>query len=287
MKKLMALAPMIAATLLVTGCSSADPVPDTAAKAQLDRARGQVVLPLEEYQATVDELNVTQRASQSVLRECLNGRGHAGLAPAADSTGPGLDRPYGLWLPEQAAQEGFIPAVDQSAPPPGEWSDESDPSFNAAYDACRGEVGAQMDAVSIPEAALSGGLPGELATKAYNSASATDAWKTAREEWTTCLRDHGLTPRDDESAWTSAEAQQILEASEEGSADPARKKEEIRIASIEADCNEKGQLTQRLGDIEASYQAPLIKQNEAALQDVKAETAKHVDAARAYLASHQ
>jgi len=85
MKKLMALAPMIAATLLVTGCSSADPVPDTAAKAQLDRARGQVVLPLEEYQATVDELNVTQRASQSVLRECLNGRGHAGLAPAADS----------------------------------------------------------------------------------------------------------------------------------------------------------------------------------------------------------
>ena len=70
-------------------------------------------------------------------------------------------------------------------------------------------------------------------------------------------------------------------------ADPARKKEEIRIASIEADCNEKTQLTQRLGDIEASYQAPLIKQNEAALQDVKAETAKHVDAARAYLASHQ
>lgn len=73
------------APFLVAGCSSAGPTPDTAAKAQLDRARGQVVLPLEECQATVDELNVTQRASQNVLRECLNRRGHPGLAPAADS----------------------------------------------------------------------------------------------------------------------------------------------------------------------------------------------------------
>lgn len=74
-----------AAPLLVAGCRSADPAPDTAAKAQLDRARGQVVLPLEECQATVDELHVTQRASQSVLPECLHRRGHARLAPAADS----------------------------------------------------------------------------------------------------------------------------------------------------------------------------------------------------------
>lgn len=287
MKKLTTLAPMIAATLLVAGCSSANPAPDTSTKARLDRTNGQVVLPLEEYQASVDELNVTQRASQSVLRECLNRHGQKGLAPAADATGLGLDRPYGLWLPEQASQEGFVPSTDQSTPPPGEWSDESDPAFNAAYDACRGEVGAQMDAVGVPDAALSGGLPGELATRAYDAASKTDAWKTAREEWKSCLRDHGLTPRDEESAWTSAEAQQVLGASEDGPADPARKKEEIRIASIEADCNESTQLTQRLGDLEASYQAPLITQNEAALQDVKAETAKHVDAARAYLASHQ
>ena len=73
------------APFLVAGCSSADPTPDTAAQAQLDPARGQVVLPLEECQATVEELNVTQRASQSVLRECLHRRGHARLAPAADS----------------------------------------------------------------------------------------------------------------------------------------------------------------------------------------------------------
>ena len=53
------------APFLVAGCSSADPAPDTAAKAQLARACGQVVLPLEEYQAAVDELNVTQRAGQS------------------------------------------------------------------------------------------------------------------------------------------------------------------------------------------------------------------------------
>lgn len=111
---------------------------------RLDRSTGQVVLPLEEYQAAVDELNITQRASQSVLRECLNRRGHKGLA------------------------------------------------------------------------------------------------------------------------------QQVLEASEDAPADPARKKEEIRVTSIEA-----------------SYQAPLITQDEAALQDVKAETAKHVDAARASLATRQ
>lgn len=73
------------APFLVAGCSSAGPTPDTAATAQLDRTRGQVVLPLEECQATVDELTVTQRASQNVLRDCLHRRGHPGLAPAADS----------------------------------------------------------------------------------------------------------------------------------------------------------------------------------------------------------
>jgi len=84
--RLHALLVAAAAAPLLAGCGPAENVsPDTAAKAQLDRARGQVVLPLEECQATVDELNVTQRASQSVLRECLNRRGHAGLAPAADS----------------------------------------------------------------------------------------------------------------------------------------------------------------------------------------------------------
>lgn len=55
---------------------------------------------------------------------------------------------------------------------------------------------------------------------------------------------------------------------------------------IEAECNDRTDLTQRLGHIEAGHQAALIKGNEATLAEEKLVTAERHEAARAYLAEH-
>ncbi|MDO5750805.1 MAG: hypothetical protein Q4P78_06325 [Rothia sp. (in: high G+C Gram-positive bacteria)] len=46
----------------------------------------------------------------------------------------------------------------------------------------------------------------------------------------------------------------------------APSEEEIRIATIEAQCSKDTGMAQTLADLEASYQAPLIKKHEVQLQ---------------------
>ena len=59
------------------------------------------------------------------------------------------------------------------------------------------------------------------------------------------------------------------------------------IATIEAECNQKVGMAQRLGDIEASYQGPLIEKNQAQLNQLKEEKEKHVAKAREIIATSQ
>lgn len=65
------------------------------------------------------------------------------------------------------------------------------------------------------------------------------------------------------------------------------KPEEIRLATIEAECNQKVGMAQRLGDLEASYQGPLIEKNQAKLNQLKAEKEKRVAKAREIIATRQ
>ena len=63
--------------------------------------------------------------------------------------------------------------------------------------------------------------------------------------------------------------------------------EAVRLATIEAECNQKVGMAQRLGDIEASYQGPLIEKNQAQLNQLKEEKEKHVAKAREIIATSQ
>lgn len=272
--------------LLLTACADDTVTPDPSATARLDRENGIVVLPLDEYATSPADEDVMTRARLAILRSCLQPKGHNGVAPP-ESAAYAEQRPYGLWLPERAAHNGFAlePREDAAdlVPPPGGWSNEADPAFNAAYEECQPKVMDQMLAVSGPPVGA-GSVAGSLTLDARSLAAGDPRWEAAREEWKQCLRDRGLTPRDGEGAWSSREAVDLLDR--QGDPDTA-KREEIRIAVIEADCNEQKNLTQRLGDVEAGYQAALMKGKEAALEEQKRTTGEHLDAARAYLAEHQ
>lgn len=124
-----------------------------------------------------------------------------------------------------------------------------------------------------------------LKTDAYNSASADPAWQKAREKWWGCLRDQGLTPRTGSGDWSSQQGADILAAYGADGSSPD-KENEIRVAFTEAQCNVKTRLAQTLGDLEASYQQPLIEANEAALSELKSQNQKRLAAAREYIANH-
>lgn len=274
-------------SLLLSACGDGSVTPDPDATARLDRDSGQVILPLDDYAITRADEDVMTRARLAILRSCLQPKGHNGVAPPA-SAGSTEERPYGLWLPEFAASNGFAlqPLGDAPdlTPPPGGWSDEADPTFNADYDECASHVMDQMESVSGPPVSTQSAA-GALAVEAASLAAADPRWTGARGEWQQCLRDRGLTPEEGEGTWGSMESMALLGRQDQSS--PTAQREEIRIAVIEASCNELTNLTQRLGDIEAGYQAALIKGHEAALAEEKRTTEGNLEAARAYLANNQ
>lgn len=109
-------------SLLLSACGDGSVTPDPDATARLDRDSGQVILPLDVYAITRADEDVMTRARLAILRSCLQPKGHNGVAPPASAGSP-EERPYGLWLPEFAASNGFAlqPLGDAPdlTPPPG------------------------------------------------------------------------------------------------------------------------------------------------------------------------
>lgn len=122
---------------------------------------------------------------------------------------------------------------------------------------------------------------GRIRSEAYLRAQADPEWKKARSDWWDCQRQEGLTPRTGDGEWTSKELASL------NADDPKVLEEVIRLATIEAQCSEKVRLAQRLGDIEASYQGPLIEKNQALLNDLKAYRDAKIAKAREIIATRQ
>ncbi len=191
---------------------------------------------------------------------------------------PSIDTPqpgglYGNWNVEYAKKYGY--SQKESRGPDDSASDD----INAQ---CQEEVKAAFSDVELDEKEYR--FVGELNSQAYTYASQTDEWKNIRSEWWTCLRERGLTPREGESDWMSEESAHFMAFSQ---GNEETKPEEIRLATIEAECNQKVGMAQRLGDLEASYQGPLIEKNQAKLNQLKAEKEKRVAKAREIIATHQ
>ena len=117
--------------------------------------------------------------------------------------------------------------------------------------------------------------------EAYQRAQADPEWKKARSDWWDCQRQEGLTPRTGDGEWTSKETANL------NADDPKVLEEVIRLATIEAQCSEKVRLAQRLGDLEASYQGPLIEKNQALLNELKADRDAKIAKAREIIATRQ
>lgn len=279
---------LVVVPLALAGCSqSADSAPvmrDTSAHALLDRTSGEIVLPLSEYDFYDSESTVAlaNHATDIAFSKCMNKAGFAYSAASVEDDDDSRigDRTYGIWNEDQARLYGY-----GSAPSAIDSAIEADrraggEQWDAAYQQCTMEPDEEIASFTPDNQELTDSLVPRLRTEAYNAASADPAWQAARESWWQCLRDAGLEPRTGSSDWSSRQADDLVAAVDGADGD---KEEEIRVAYTEAHCNNETGLTQTLGDLEASYQAPLIAANQAALNDLKTENQERLTAVRDYI----
>lgn len=256
--------------LALSSCSS-NAERDTSRKAVLDYSKNYVHLPLDEYAFDELTLRTVSTAWHTLMSECYAHHGQSYAVPSVDTPQPG--GLYGSWNVEYAKKYGYSQKESRGS------DDSASDDINTR---CQEEVKAAFSDVELDEKEYR--FVGELNSQAYTYASQTDEWKNIRSEWWTCLRERGLTPREGERDWTSEESAHLMTSSQ---GNEEAKPEEIRLATIEAECNQKVGMAQRLGDIEASYQGPLIEKNQAKLNQLKEEKEKRVAKAREIIATRQ
>src|SRR6218665_273788 len=274
--------------LTVSGCTtgSSEARKDLGARALLDFKTGEIILPLDAYDATTRwaDFQLLQRATYLAIGECMVASGQRYTAAHiidAPDTNTG-DRLYGLWNVDYARKYGYASPEVQTNIAIAKDAEAGGNAWGAAWEACYGTTIPTEIRSLIPgleEQRRS--LVSRLRAEARARAEADPGWAAARVPWAACLQKAGLEPHTD--GWRSKQAQDMIMSENENDA-PTQ--ELSRIAYIEAKCNVESGLTQNLGNLEAGYQQPLIDANQAALNKVKEQAQQRLATAKAYIATH-
>lgn len=276
-------------SIILSACAPQETVTrDPSVTAKLDQATGQIITPLSEYDLTDSDVDIAliNQAVRVWTARCMSEAGYrysATMAEVAISD----DREYGIWFEPNARIYGwgYAPSsvdatVQEEAMAGGqEWQDaERECGERAGEDPVLAEI--------LPsQQEQTDSMVPNLRTEAYRLASSDPEWQEAREVWWECLRAEGLEPLSGAQDWLSAQSKASLEAAG-GEPTPEQLEEQIVLASIEARCNNETGLTQRLGDLVASYQAPLIEKNQAALNEIKELKQDRLNRARDFIAQN-
>lgn len=246
-RQLLALTIVFTASLQGCGISSSESdinLKPTKATALLRSDIESIVYPLDKYSVSTDELNIIERAGSIKIQECMSENGYPiDLIGTFKDRISSAERPYGIWLMDTAQQFAYgRPEQDLGAPQ----LESKTPEFNHQWDSCLREAipssdyGADRNALTI-----------QLAGKANSAARKDPQTVKLIEKWKSCLQSHGGS-FDGTDPWNPVEAMGDKETA-------------IRIAVSDVQCKEDMNFVQQMADIESSYQATLIKENEAGL----------------------
>lgn len=254
MKKSSHLLTLLIAILFCAACSN-KAQQDTSAHAVLDRENNIIIKPIAEYEISSYSVKLYNRIIDRMYVECLARKG-INYTPG-ESQVPIGSREYGLWNPDYIEQYGYgiFEPYSEEAHLPQEEQKEFEACYNTEEIKSFHQRSLEIDdKTKITE---------DIVTQARGYALKDDAWQEARKEWWGCLESKGLTPRTGDDDWGS---KQLLEVD---TSTQAGKEEKVRLALIEANCSQETGMAQTLANLEASYQAPLIRENQATLNQAK------------------
>lgn len=268
----------MAATLISTVLSSCSFGPtlekDESARAIFDVENDRVILPLDAYNTDGKDEYYT-KALELARKKCFDEHGqHYKMFVRTEGSGRNFGRTYGIWNVEYAQKYGLHEpnesnTLDLSSPAPS-----SDPGKDVSTE-CYQRASDEM--AKIGEIPFGSATYRRVETDARNAAGDQQLKKSLDDEWKRCVKDKGLTP---DSEMTVKEEKNIPHST-------TPSEEEIRIATIQAQCNQDVGRSQKLYDLEAQYQKPLVAKNQAALENELKEFKRRDEQFKQYVLDNQ
>lgn len=263
---------------------------DESVHAIFDAEQDIVKMPLDDY-LYYERTNYEYTAFQIAMKQCYaeHGQNYTSQAPHSEGAPRGeMGRKYGPWNVEYAQKYGFQKRDPNAAAPISFNSGESMSPEERLDIECYPKARETLDA-AVPE----GKRPenegqstySRISTEAGNAVYGSKLHRELEEKWKQCVSNRGLTPR---SAGSVAEETPLAEQqSKNGGYNEPASEEEIRIATIQAECNQQVGMSKQLYDLEAQYQMPLIRKYQSQLeQDRKAERERD-EKFKQYVLEHQ
>ena len=264
---------------------------DESVHAIFDAEQDIVKMPLDDYLYYERGTHYEYTAHQIAMKQCYAEHGQSYTEPAPQSeSAPRGDpgRMYGPWNVEYAKKYGFQKRDPNAKAPISYNSGESMSPEDKLRTECLDKARETLDA-AVPE----GKKPendvqstySRISTEAINAVYGSKLHRELEEKWKQCVSNRGLTPI---KAGSVAEASPLAEqqSKNDGFNKPASE-EEIRIATIQAECNQQVGMSKQLYDLEAQYQMPLIRKYQSQLeQDRKAERERD-EKFKQYVLEHQ
>lgn len=263
---------------------------DESVHAIFDAEQDIVKMPLDDYLYYEGGTHYEYTAHQIAMKQCYAEHGQNYTIPAPDSeSAPRGDfgRKYGPWNVEYAKKYGFQKR-DPNAAPISFSSPESLSPEEQLRTECHDKARETLDA-AVPEGKrLENDVQSTYSRISTDAGSAVYGSKLHREleeKWKQCVSDRGLTPN--KAGYVAEESPLNEQLSKNGGYNEPASEEEIRIATIMAECNQQVGMSQQLYDLEAQYQMPLIRKYQSQLeQDRKAERERD-EKFKQYVLEHQ
>ena len=265
---------------------------DESVHAIFDAEQDIVKMPLDDY-SYYERTNYEYTAFQIAMKQCFAEHGQSytdpDQAPQSESAPRGDNgRKYGPWNVEYAKKYGFQKRDPNAKAPISVTPGASLSPEERLIIECEDKARETLDA-AVPE----GKRPENDVQSTYSriSSDATSAvygsklHRELEEKWKQCVSNRGLTPN---KAGSVAEESPLAEQqSKNGGFNEPASEEEIRIATIQAECNQQVGMSKQLYDLEAQYQMPLIRKHQSQLeQDRKAERERD-EKFKQYVLEHQ
>lgn len=265
---------------------------DESVHAIFDAEQDIVKMPLDDYLYYELGTHYEYTAHQIAMKQCYAEHGQnytdPDQAPQSESAPRGDNgRKYGPWNVEYAKKYGFQ-KHDPTAAPISFNSPESLSPEEQLRTECYPKARETLDA-AVPE----GKRPEKedqatyirISTEAGNAVYGSTLHRELEEKWKQCVSDRGLTPR---SAGSVAEETPLAEqlSKNDGFNKPASE-EEIRIATIQAECNQQVGMSKQLYDLEAQYQMPLIRKYQSQLEQERQADRDRDEKFKQYVLEHQ
>jgi len=264
---------------------------DESVHAIFDAEQDIVKMPLDDYLYYEGGTHYEYTAFQIAMKQCFaeHGQNYTIQAPYSESAPRGeMGRKYGPWNVEYAQKYGFQKRDPNAAAPISFNSGESMSPEERLDIECYPKARETLDA-AVPE----GKRPenegqstySRISTEAGNAVYGSKLHRELEEKWKQCVSDRGLTPR---SAGSVAEETPLAEQlSKNGGFNEPASEEEIRIATIQAECNQQVGMSKQLYDLEAQYQMPLIRKYQSQLEQERQADRDRDEKFKQYVQEHQ